>query len=151
MEKEHRESKHYYRSLINHIHEDILVIDRDYRITDVNKTFLTTSGRTREEVIGKYCYEISHGYNTPCEDHGEECMLSKVIATGKPQSFWHQHLHTEGWKVWVDILMSPLTDAKGEITHVIEAIRDVTELVKTDKDPRKNEEKHRHLVESSRD
>ncbi len=97
VEKEHRESKHYYRSLINHIHEDILVIDRDYRITAVNKTFLTTSGRTREEVIGKYCYEISHGYNTPCEDHGEECMLSKVIATGKPKSFWHQHLHTEGW------------------------------------------------------
>ncbi len=47
--------------------------------------------------------------------------------------------------------MSPLTDAKGEITHVIEAIRDVTELVKTGKDPLKNEEKHRHLVESSRD
>jgi hypothetical protein len=32
VEKELRESKHYYRSLLNHIHEDILVIDRDYRI-----------------------------------------------------------------------------------------------------------------------
>ena len=71
--KELRESKHYYRSLLNHIHEDILVIDRDYRITDVNKTFLITTGRTREEVIGRHCYAISHDYNSPCEEHEEQC------------------------------------------------------------------------------
>jgi PAS domain S-box-containing protein len=151
LEKDLRESKHYHRSLLNNMHEDILIIDRDYRITDVNRTFLVTSGRTREEVIGRHCYEISHGYNEPCEKHGEECILSKVFATKKPHTFSHQHRHAEGWKVWVDILMSPLMDEEGKVTHVIEAMRDMTDLIKAGRALEHSEEKYRHLVESTQD
>jgi PAS domain S-box-containing protein len=151
VKKELRESKHYYRSLVNHIHEDILVIDRDYRIIDANKTFLRTTGRSREQVIGRYCYEISHGYNAPCEERGEDCVLRKVFATGKPHKTSHQHIHAEGWKVWVDILMSPLMDDKGKVTHVIEAMREVTDLVKVGRALKDSEEKYRYLVENTRD
>jgi PAS domain S-box-containing protein len=129
VEKELRKSKHYYRSLLNHMHEDILIIDRDCRITDVNKTFLATIGRTREKVIGQHCYEISHGYNKPCKNRGEECLLQKVFTTEKPYTSCHQHVHAKGWKVWVNTLMSPLKDEKGEITHVIEAIRNMDDFV----------------------
>ena len=130
VEKELRESKHYYRSLFNHIHEDILIIDRDYRITDVNKTFLVTTGHVREKVIGRHCYEISHGSNKPCKNTGEECPLQEVFTTGKPYTSCHQHTHIKGWKVWVDTLMSPLKDEKGEVTHVIEAIRNMDDFIK---------------------
>jgi PAS domain S-box-containing protein len=150
-EEELRQSKHYFRSLLNHIHEDIMVIGQDYRITDVNKTFQVTSGRKREDVIGHYCYEISHGYNAPCEKHGEECMLRKVFETGKASIFCHQHVHAEGWKAWVDILMSPLRDEKGNVTHVIEAVREVTDLVNAGKALRESEDKYRRLVESALD
>ena len=150
-EEELRQSKHYFRSLLNHIHEDIMVIGQDYRITDVNKTFQVTSGRKREDVIGHYCYEISHGYNAPCEKYGEECMLRKVFETGKASIFCHQHVHAEGWKAWVDILMSPLRDEKGNVTHVIEAVREVTDLVKAGKALRESEDKYRALVENTPD
>jgi PAS domain S-box-containing protein len=151
VEKELLERNHYLSSLLNHMYVDILIVDRDYRITDVNKAFLTTSGRTREEVIGRHCYEISHGYDEPCENHGEECLLRKVFATGEPSSNIHQHLHTEGWKVWVSILMSPFKNEKGEVTHVIEAMRDISDLVKSGKTLRDSEEKYKHLVEATRD
>ena len=108
-----KESEHYYRSLLHSMHEDILVVDRDYRITDVNRTFLVTSGREREEVLGRHCYEVSHGYNEPCEKYGEECLLPEVFETGKPGSCRHQHTHVDGSKVWVDVLLSPLTDRGG--------------------------------------
>jgi len=150
-EEELRQSKHYFRSLLNHIHEDIMVIDQDYRITDVNKTFQVTSGRKREDVIGHYCYEISHGYNSPCEKYGEVCMLRKVFDTGKANIFCHQHVHAEGWKAWVDILMSPLRDENGNVTHVIEAVREVTDLVKAGEALRESEDKYRRLVESALD
>jgi PAS domain S-box-containing protein len=134
VEKELQEHNHYLRSLLNNVYVDIMVLDRDYRITDVNKNFLTTSGRTRDEVIGRHCYEISHGYDAPCENHGEECMLRKVFSTGEPSNFIHQHLHSEGWKVWVSILMSPLKNRKGKVTHVVEVMKDITDLVKSEKD-----------------
>lgn len=146
-----RESERYFRSILNSIHEDILVIDRDFRITDVNKKFLVTAGRKREEVIGRYCYEISHGYDEPCEKHGEDCMLMKVFKTGKAFVFCHQHLHSEGWKAWVDILISPLKNDEGKVTHVIEAVRDVTDLVKSGIALRESEEKYRRIVESTPD
>ncbi len=146
-----RQSNHYFRSLLHNIHEDILVIDQDYLITDVNKTFLVTAGLKREEVIGRHCYEISHGYNEPCEVHGEECMLQKVLETGMACISCNQNIHAEGWKAWVDILMSPFRDEEGKVTHVIEAVRDVTDLVKAGKALRESEEKYRQLVESNLD
>jgi len=146
-----RQSERYLRSLLNHMHEDILVIDRDYRITDVNKTFLVIAGRKREEVIGRHCYEISHGYNEPCEKRGEQCMLREVFETGKQCTFCHQHTHADGWKAWVDILISPFRDEKGKVTHVIEAMRDMTDLVKAGKALQESDEKYRRLAESTPD
>ncbi|MGA2318992.1 MAG: PAS domain S-box protein [Thermodesulfobacteriota bacterium] len=66
-----QERERYFRTLMYTLHEDIIVIDCDYRITDVNNTFLITTGSSREKVIGKHCYEISHGYAEPCDRHGE--------------------------------------------------------------------------------
>ena len=145
------ESERYFRSLLFSIHEDILVIDRDYRITDVNNTLLVTVGLKFEEVIGRHCYEISHGYSEPCEKKGEDCMLREVFETGKPGNCRHQHLRADGSKVWVDILMSPLKDESGNVTHVIEAIRDVTDLVEMEDVLRESEENFRALAENAHD
>ena len=146
-----RESEHYFRSLLFNMHEDILVIDRDYRITDVNNTLLVTVGLKYEEVIGRHCYEISHGYNEPCERKGEDCMLREVFETGKPGNCRHQHIQADGSKVWVDILLSPLRDENGNVTHVIEAIRDVTDLVEMQDVLRESEENFRALAENAND
>jgi len=139
-EAEHRKvvdkllsDKLYYESLLYNMHEDIMVIDRDYRITDVTKAFLVTTGHKREKVIGLHCYEVSHGYDEPCENRGEQCLLLKVFETGRPSSCRHRHVHADGSKVWVDLLLSPARDEKGKVTHVIETIRDVTELVNAEK------------------
>ncbi|NOX35070.1 MAG: PAS domain S-box protein [Deltaproteobacteria bacterium] len=136
----------YYRSLLNCVHDDIMVIDRDYKITDVNKAFLVTCGHKREEVIGRFCYKISHGLDKPCNQHGEDCPLVKVFKTGRVHSAWHQHFHSGGWKTWVDIRLSPIVDEKGDTTLVIKSIRDVTELVKAGKSLEESEEKYRRIV-----
>jgi PAS domain S-box-containing protein len=146
-----RESERYFRSLLFSMHEDIVVIDRDYLITDVNNTFLVTVGRKNEEVIGHHCYEVSHGYNEPCEKKGEECMLRGVFETGEPRSCRHQHIRADGSKVWVDILLSPLRDESGNVTHVIEAIRDVTDLIEMEEVLREGEENFRALAENAND
>jgi PAS domain S-box-containing protein len=141
------ESENYFRSLLLQLYEDILVIDRDYLITDVNKNFLLTAGRAREDIIGQHCYEVSHGYDEPCEKMGEECPLQGVFETGEPHSCRHQHILADGSKAWVDIFLSPLRDQGGDITHVIEGIRDVTEFINMEEDLRASEEKFRALFD----
>ena len=128
-----QEGKRYFESILFNMHEDIMVIDQEYKITDANKAFLVASGRKRQEVIGRHCYEISHSYNEPCEKHGEECVLQQVFETGNPSSCRHQHIHADGSKIWVDLLLSPLKDENGSVERVIETVRDVTELVNAEK------------------
>jgi PAS domain S-box-containing protein len=143
-----RRSEHYYRSLLYTLHEDILVIDPDYRITDVNNTFLVTLGIGREDAIGRHCFEVSHGHNESCNRHGEECLLRDVFETGEPRNCRHQHQHADGRKIWVDTLLSPLKDEKGKVTHVIEAMRDVTDVQKAVEALRESEHKYRTLLEN---
>ncbi|MEZ4565695.1 MAG: PAS domain-containing protein [Desulfobacterales bacterium] len=47
------------------IEEDVMVIDTDYRITDINENMLKKLGLKREEAIGHYCYEITHHRTFP--------------------------------------------------------------------------------------
>ncbi|MEW5908747.1 MAG: PAS domain S-box protein [Thermodesulfobacteriota bacterium] len=123
------ENERYFRTLIYTLHEDILVIDRNYRITDINNTALQALGKTREEVIGKDCFVISHGFNAPCNEKGEGCPLIEVFNTGRVCSCQHIHIREIGTRVHVDILMSPIKDADGRVTHVVEASRDITDLI----------------------
>lgn len=146
-----QESESYFRSLLFNMHEDILVVDRDYRITDVNNTSLTTVGLRREEVIGRPCYEVLHGHNEPCARRGERCLLHIVFETCKPRSSRHLHRRFDGSKVWVDILLSPLKDEHGNVTHVIEAVRDVTDLIQAEEGLRESEERYRTAIEHSND
>ena len=149
VEKVSAEREHYFRSLIHNLHEDILVIDPDYRIVDVNNKVLNTTGLKREQVIGRYCFNVLHGYDTSCDKHGEHCMLHDVFKTGRPCSYQHIHLNAYGSKVYVDILLSPLKDKEGNVTHVIESIRDISDLMQVQDELRESEEKWRSLTENS--
>lgn len=128
-----RERERYFHSLLTHLHEDILVVGKDFRIRDVSKDFLNVVGRPRQEVVGRTCHEISHGCAEPCEEHGVRCLLQEVFATGHPQIIRHQHLLEGGNKVWVDCLFSLLKGEKGKDPHAIIAMRDATQEVKLDR------------------
>lgn len=121
--------EHYYRSLLYNMHEEILVIDRDYTITDINNSALTTVGLKREEAIGRKCYEVSHGLNKSCHIKGDGCPLEQVFKTGRVGKCLHTHTHKDGSLVRVSIIMSPLMDENGNISQVVESVRDVSELV----------------------
>jgi PAS domain S-box-containing protein len=145
------ENYHYYRSLLNQLREDIIVIDREYNIVDVNNTFLSSTGHLRDEVIGKHCYEISHGYKCSCDKMGEECKLKELFELKKPINYIHEHKQKDGTKIWVDILLSPLTNKNGEITNAIEAIRDISDIMETQKSLEESEEQYRLLADNSVD
>ncbi|MDR3556299.1 MAG: ATP-binding protein [Syntrophobacteraceae bacterium] len=128
-EKALLEQEHYYRSLIFNMHDDIMVVDKSFVIKDINKDIMGTTGLRREDMIGRHCFDVAHGADEPCSKRGDACQLQEVFKTGIPQICRHEHNTQDGSKVWVDILFSALKDDSGEITHVIEASRDVTKEV----------------------
>jgi len=131
------EQKEYTQTVLANLHEDIFIIDKDYKITDVNQSVMVTSGYMRDEIIGKHCYEISHNSDKPCDLTGEECHLKQVFKDGLSAKCKHVHLNKEGEKEHTDILFSPLKDLDGNVTHVIEAMRDVSDIYEAEEQIRK--------------
>src|SRR4030042_3363726 len=140
----HESPNDYLLAIINTLEDELLVIDRDYRIIEANQAVLLKHGKRRQEVIGKYCYGISHGQRQPCRLPHHECPLRTVWENGKPTRVTHCHVyHVKGEKQerYLDITVSPIKDSRGKVIAVTELMRDVTEMKQTE----------RHTAEAYRD
>jgi PAS domain S-box-containing protein len=118
----------YYRSILDHLHENIRIIASDGTVVEANRTYLESSGLSPEEVVGLPCDECVG----VCEGM-DRCGLGAVLATGKPASQVHEHRRADGGTVHEDVLFSPLRDESGKVFQVIAAARDITDLVEARK------------------
>ncbi len=121
-----REARDYARTILDSLHDQVLVIDRDYAITDVNEAFLQTTGYSRDEVVGRPCHEISHRRKEPCDEPDQACPAQAVWCTGQPARDLHVHHDRTGQSLFIDVAVAPVRRADGQVTHVVEAHRDVT-------------------------
>lgn len=122
-----RRSEEFIRNILDTVDESFIVIDHDYRILTANKAYCRQYGRSTEEVIGRYCYEVSHGVDRPCSEMGEQCAVKEAFLTGKPHASLHRHPGPEGQEIYVDTKAFPLMDGSGQVTSVIETINNITE------------------------
>jgi PAS domain S-box-containing protein len=122
-----RDTKEYTERIVASMDEGITVIDREFEITEINPVIEKLSGLKKEEIIGKHCYEVSHGRGEPCEGPDDICPAKDVFITGTPLMATHKHFDMKGKITYVEILASPIKDEGGEVTHIIEVTRDITE------------------------
>lgn len=142
------EREAYYRSLLHSMHEDILVIDKDYNIVDANNSILKTTGFLTKDIIGKKCHKISHNSDVPCCENGDECELKNVFTSGEPKLVRHTHTKTDGSQIFVDVLFSPLKDDKGNVIKVIESIHNVTDLLSTQQALSESQERIKQIADN---
>jgi len=115
-----------YKTVMNDfIHEDVLVIAPTYQILDANDALLKRLGRTREEVIGHSCFEVTHHYTSPCAVDNCQCPLKETLATQKPFTTTHVHLDKEEREHHVAISCYPLMGPEG-LVGAIEISKDIT-------------------------
>jgi PAS domain S-box-containing protein len=111
---------------LNSISDSILVIDKDFKIVFANEAVLNLCSVSGEDLIGRYCHEISHRYPTPCS-LPEICPHQEVFATGKSISVKHTHYCHDGQAKIFSISASPIAASEGRIIQMIELLRDITE------------------------
>jgi len=115
-----------FNVLINEmIQEDIMVVGSDYRILNMNETLLKKVGMEREEVIGQYCYQITHKQNVPCSGEDHKCPLIQTLKTHKPSKETHIHKDKNDEDVYYSISTYPIFE-KNEVVGAIEVARDIT-------------------------
>ena len=100
--------------------EPHLLFDAEYRIISVNPAFRKYCN-SQSSVIGKTCYEVSHGYDLPCDRSGESCPLKKSLESGKTEHVLHMHNTPEG-EEYVSIALTPIKNSQAEIIGFVEKI-----------------------------
>jgi two-component system response regulator HydG len=97
------------------------LLDLGYAIQIANRAYrdLYGDGRPLQQ---RHCYEVSHGFEVPCDQAGESCPINGSLETGDPQRTLHVH-HTPHGEELVDVETRPVRDAAGRITSFLEIHR----------------------------
>jgi PAS domain S-box-containing protein len=119
-----------------------LVIHQDlkHRILWTNSKAAESVNIKVEQVKGRYCHELWGGSAKPCIG----CPIEEAIKTGQPQQ---GEITTPDGRVWF-INGSPIKDAKGKITSIVEVVTNITEQKSAEEEVRKSEARYRGLVEN---
>jgi PAS domain S-box-containing protein len=100
--------------------------DNKQRILWPNRAACELAGATREELIGRFCYEMWPEHSEPCTD----CPVALAIKTGQPQK---AEKSTPDGKTWV-VRGHPVRDVNDNIVGAIEVARDISERKQTEQE-----------------
>lgn len=120
-------SEEFIRNILNSVDDGFIVVDRDYRILTANTAYCLQVDRSREEVIGGFCHQLSHRLHRPCHEAGAVCAVRRVFETGQPHAVSHMHSSPAGEIVYVENKAYPLRNDNGWVFSAIEVISDITE------------------------
>jgi PAS domain S-box-containing protein len=121
------ESEERYRSLSEASDDLIFVIDKNDRVSYVNKSAAEMLGASPNEIIGRERCVLF----PPEISDGQQKAIRKVFRTG--EGFRGTDALTfRGKMLWFDHSLLPVRDASGNITQVLGISRDVTEQKMTE-------------------
>jgi PAS domain S-box-containing protein len=116
-------SEAFYHSLVENLPQNILRKDLDERFTFANNRFCAMLGRPLEEIIGKTDFdffppELAEKYQR--DDR-------YVIRTGQTFETVEENHAPTGEKLYVNVIKTPIYDAKGQIIGIQGIFWDITE------------------------
>ena len=131
LREEIRLSRDYLESVMNSIQDELLVIDKDFRVIKANHAVIKRIGSNPE---GRFCYMISHLLERPCEEIQKlDCPVQVVFTTKRPFVTEHEHFDSEGRSRTYEVIAYPVIE-NGEVINVIEFARDMTDKKQLEKE-----------------
>jgi diguanylate cyclase (GGDEF)-like protein/PAS domain S-box-containing protein len=127
-------------TLLASLEGQVVVMDPEYRILYANQAVLDRLGRSREEVLGEYCYRVFHAQESPCYLAGVECPVRLALESGEEATVVHRHARADGTTCYLEIRAQPLRTASGQTAALLHRVREV-----------RPEERYHRFFETARD
>ena len=115
----------------------LTVQDRGFRIIDANHRFRVDFG----EPDGRYCYQVYKGRSERCE----VCPVARTFRDGQPHESEERVRTRSGVDLSVQVSTTPLRDATGATTAVMEMSTDITHHTDLEELLRRSERRY-HLL-----
>ena len=118
-----RESKERYRSVVEHSHAGILIVDNAYRFIYVNDEWSRVFGYSREEIVGQ-------DFRTFLDDESKQFMADRYVRrqSGEkvPPRYEFNIVRKDGEKRRVEVSSTVIEDSAGRV-QTMSQILDITE------------------------
>jgi PAS domain S-box-containing protein len=137
MEAALRESETRLRGVLDGMGESLALMDRDFRIIDMNAEALRLEGRPRQEIIGKTHWEAH-----PDTDPALGEMFRHAMETRTPVELKHRYVWPHGRVSWIAMHAYPVDEGLAVFYG------DVTEQVEAEERLRESEERLRLMADA---
>jgi two-component system, NtrC family, response regulator HydG len=108
-------------ALLEILQDPAVLLDPGYNIVAANAAYVRIFGRAALEERRR-CYEVSHGYDVPCDQAGESCPLKTTLESNLASRVMHVH-HTPRGEEHVDVETRPIPAGDGSVRYVLEIMR----------------------------
>ena len=113
------------QDIVDGVEDELLVIDRNYRIRFANAAARSTLQKGAEWLVGRLCYKELYDRDSPCSKPLWDCPLREVLHSGSTTIVIH-HIRTHEADKYIKITALPLRDSYGNSKAMVELRRDVT-------------------------
>ena len=115
-------------AIIGNIREDILLLDKDYRIMDLNSNVSNRIGKDKKDILGKHCWEAQAlpGGTRFCLGRNSQCPVATTFLTKKKAESLVTRVSEDGHLVYYRIYSYPIFNAQGKLAQVLVMKRDIT-------------------------
>ncbi|MFJ2729767.1 PP2C family protein-serine/threonine phosphatase [Streptomyces collinus] len=130
-----------YRALFAVTPSPYLVLDPDLTIVEVNEAYLRATGRTREELIGRYLFKVHPDNPADPDADGERNLrasLRRVLCSKEPDTMAVQKYDVPVTgrpgvfrEKWWSPINTPVLGPHGDVEWIIHRVEDMTEFVRT--------------------
>lgn len=120
------EQNNFLHTVINSLPHPFMVVNiADYTVAIANKATQETGSVLSE---GKKCYELLHGLDRPCHEHGLPCPLQDVLHQDEPMLLEHRIADDQRQEKVLEVHTHPVTCGQGgdEKKQTIEYCIDIT-------------------------
>lgn len=130
MPEENQDARHQleiYEKILDNVDEEIMLLDKNFKILWANRKVLETYGY-ETGAVSEFCYKVTHRIDHVCKPPYDICPIEEAVRTGKPTTVLHTHFDSQGNKVFAEVSAYPIYE-EGEIVEFIHISRNVTERV----------------------
>ena len=144
MEDTLKQERDMLEAVTENIGAGLFLISKDYRILMANTFFKKLFGKDLEQ---KTCHLRLRGIDKPCSN----CGVKKVFGGAETDIREQSAKDQEGKVGWVNIIATPIKDAKGNVIAALELAVDITKRKITEQESQANNAKFKAINESLMD
>ena len=121
----------YWKTVVDTIHDGIMIVDTGGTIVSVNTAFESITGYSRDEIIGRSC-TILHCNTCEATREKADCHWCQLFRIGNVRKQSCVMMRKDGRYLHILKNAALLRDAHGEVIGGVETMTDVTELIEKD-------------------